>query len=172
MTDCGEGVKEVVISDCGELLENMENRVIERFEPSSEVVLRLIPGPYSDLYDMRSLDLLYTSEFTVSGNDRGGVRFSGLRLSPPDEAEYPMICPDGLITVDADGMLCAKAGGDIHSSKAKGAAAVISSDMRELVQLTVGTRVRFEPCTLQLARKIAIARRKTYIRNYLRINEY
>lgn len=161
----------VKVTENGGTLDNMEIRVLEPFTPQKSVTLRVIPGPYSDAYDIRDLDLFYNGEYKVTGFDRGTVSFDGAHISPPEDLEYSVYSPAGLISFDRGGLPVIELAGGDRRTKRRGCAVVIEADMRELAQLSAGTCVRFSPCTVQIAQKLANKERRAFIGNYLLMND-
>ena len=159
------------VLDNEETLPDTELRILSEAAPQNEVSLRLIPGPFADEYDVRDLDLLYTIRFTVSHADRKGITLSAHELTPSPCGEYPVFSPCGTVTVDEDGYPCISLADSPKTSRKKGAAVVISVDLPKLSQLSEGCSVRFEPCTVQAAQKLALKKRKEYIRSYLAMND-
>lgn len=163
--------------DSAEIVDAMENvddpeiRVLSDDPPQKEVTLRLIPGPFADEYDMRDLDLLYTIRFTVMSADRKGITLTAHELTASPCSDYPVLSPEGTVTVDENGHPYISLADSPETSRKKGAAVVISADMPKLSQLSEGCFVSFEPCTINAAQKLALKKRKEYIHRYLAMND-
>ena len=164
----------VGIDGSSETLVNMDLRALTPPATSEEgaVTLRVIPGPFADEYDLHQLDLLYTGEFTVTAADRALVALNGNKLSPSPLHSSPLYCPVGMIYASPSGDVRIARADSPETSNIKGAAVVIGVDHHRLASLFPGCKVRFRPCTVQQAEKLARAVRKAFLKTYLKINYY
>ena len=163
---------EIQISENSENLYNMDIRFLPIPESSENEIIRLLPGQYASDYGMHILELLYTTEFTVSGCDRKNLRLSGVDVGRPRSLGLPAYAPVGSVLLDENGAPYILMQDSCALTEEKIIATVITHDISRVAQLKMGDKVRFSPCTVQASQKLIAYTRKEYIRNYLTLNEY
>ena len=162
----------VTVNENSENLYNMDLRCMNLPEKQGENLIRLIPGPYAQQYGEHTLELLYTTEFTVKSSDRERVCLSGVPVGSALELDGLAYAPVGSVILGEEGEPCILLQDSAPLTRCKCIATVISSDISRLVQLGMGERLRFSPCTVQASQKLMTYARKEYIMNYLTLNSY
>ena len=120
-------------------------------------VLRVLPGPQADLFD---LPKLFEGEFKVdSRSDRVGIRIK-TDLFPHDIELPSEPAAVGVIQVVPNGgmILLGPDGPTIGGYPKIGV--VITADRERMAQLRPGTSVKFEPCTLEEAVRLFALRER------------
>ena len=123
-------------------------------EYSSDIVLRAIPGPQDNYFD---LDTFFDVPFTVTDKaNRMGYRLQGEAVTRKPGMPKSIISEPSLpggVQVPEDGQPIILLAEQTVGGYAK-AATVISSDIPRLAQAVPGNRIRFEAVSLEMAHSI------------------
>jgi len=132
--------------------------------PTSEWVLRVLPGPQEDQFPAASRQQFYAAAYTVSGkSDRTGVRLEGPAIekkagTPDSILSEGILC--GAIQIPGDGTPIILMNETVTGGYRK-MAVVIAADLPLLGQLAPGDTVRFQETdltsALQLLRRVEAA---------------
>jgi biotin-dependent carboxylase-like uncharacterized protein len=117
---------------------------------------RAILGPQDDHFDKREIDAFFGQEYSVSpGADRMGMRLDGYRI---DHARHTTFVSDGIapgsIQVPGNGQPIVLLVDRQTSGGYPKIATVISADMPALGRVPIGSKIAFEPVTLEQARDL------------------
>ncbi len=158
--------------DCSENLYNMDLRALPELSKEESCKIRLLPGPYAASYGEHLLEMLYTSDFTVSQESREGITLTGLKLGKSQKQGYAVFSPIGAVYLSDNGEPYITLVDSVPTTHDKFLASVITADLPKLMSAGVGGTVSFAPCTVQNAQRIITEMRKDYIRNYITLNSY
>lgn len=158
------------IENPAEALCNMDIRTMERPAANAETVIRLLPSVGASLYGEHALELLYTTEFTVTHHTRQSVGFEGVEVARGIMSEEISFIPVGAVYFSEQGTPVIAMNESPCLDRITPAACVISYDIPALAQLGKGSKVRFSPCTVEAAQKLMTVRRREYIKNYILLN--
>ena len=132
---------------------------LEGFDLAPPRRLRAIPGPQSELFSDQHLAAFFRHQYTVSAeSDRMGMRLTGPALAHNrgNDLVSDAVAP-GSIQIPGSGQpIVALADRQTTGGYPK-IATVISADLPALGRLAAGTRIEFEPVSLEVAES---ARRK------------
>jgi antagonist of KipI len=135
--------------------------------PASDeaALLRVLPGPHADRFSADALDLLQSSDYTVTNeSDRMGFRLAGTRLTHTGSADIISdATPFGVLQVPASGQPVLLMADRQTTGGYPNLATVISADIGLAGQLAPGDRIRFEVCTLQEAMTALIKREREFM---------
>ena len=115
--------------------------------------IRAIPGPQDDYFDQGEIAKFFGSEYTVqSGSDRVGMRFQGeaIRHAKGFNIASDATAP-GSIQVPGNGQPIVLMADRQTIGGYPKIATVISVDLPELGRLSIGSKIVFEPVTLEAA---------------------
>lgn len=125
--------------------------------PTSDWVLRVLPGPQEDQFPAASREQFYETTYTVSGSsDRTGVRLEGPPIAKKDGAPDSILSEGilcGAIQVPGDGKPIILMNETVTGGYRK-IAVVIAADLPLLGQVAPGDTVRFQKTDLAAARKL------------------
>lgn len=131
---------------------------------AKEIVLKAIPGPQDDFFDM-GLDLLFSSQFMVTTKaDRMGYRLQGPSIPLADDKPKSIVSEPSMpggIQIPADHQPIILLVEQTVGGYAK-IATVISSDILKIAQATPGDTVRFQPTSLEDAHRQYVMRADRY----------
>jgi biotin-dependent carboxylase-like uncharacterized protein len=144
----------------GDRLPLRRDRASERSERRIEIELRLprrfraVIGPQDDYFSAQALDHLFGSEYCVgAGSDRMGMRLQGPKL---EHIRGYDILSDGIapgsIQVPGNGQPIVLLTDRQTTGGYPKIATVISADLPALGRVPIGSRIRFEPVSLNAAR--------------------
>jgi antagonist of KipI len=127
--------------------------------------IRVLPGPHADRFSTDALDLLQSSDYTVTNDsDRMGFRLAGPRLTHTGSADIISdATPLGVLQVPASGQPVLLMADRQTTGGYPNLATVISADIGLAGQLAPGDRIRFEVCTLQSAMAALIKREREFM---------
>jgi KipI family sensor histidine kinase inhibitor len=127
--------------------------------PSSEVEIRVLPGPNLDFFSQKDLDTFFSSDYQLTqDSDRRGMRLQGPAVDlHPDMPDSIISEPNtpGAIQVPSGGQPIIQLREQTVGGYAK-IATVISADLHLLARLMPGSRIKFVKVSLEEA--IALAR--------------
>jgi biotin-dependent carboxylase-like uncharacterized protein len=131
--------------------------------------VRAIAGPQSDYFADSEIASFFESQYTVgNGSDRQGMRLEGRRLA---HARGYNITSDGIapgsIQVPGNGQPIVLLADRQTTGGYPKIATVISADLPALGRLPIGSKIRFEPVTIEAAH----AARRTLLAEIERIHE-
>lgn len=118
--------------------------------------IRAIPGPQDDYFDDAEITKFFCSEYSVqSGSDRVGMRLQGEAIQ---HAKGFNIASDatapGSIQVPGSGQPILLMADRQTTGGYPKIATVISADVPELGRLSIGSKIRFEPVTVEAAQAL------------------
>jgi biotin-dependent carboxylase-like uncharacterized protein len=118
--------------------------------------IRAIPGPQDDYFDDAEITKFFGSEYTIqSGSDRVGMRLQGEAIQ---HAKGFNIASDatapGSIQVPGNGQPIVLMADRQTIGGYPKIATVISADVPELGRLSIGSKIRFEPVTVDAAQAL------------------
>ena len=126
--------------------------------------IRVLPGPHADRFSADALDLLQSSDYTVTNeSDRMGFRLAGPRLTHSGADIISDATPLGVLQVPASGQPVLLMADRQTTGGYPNLATVISADIGLAGQLAPGDRIRFEVCTLQEALTALIKRERAFM---------
>ena len=124
--------------------------------------LRVTAGAHTSRFGAETLRLFESAEFIVSSaSDRMGIRFEGPALATEGSGRMPSEgMPLGAIQVPPDGAPILLFVDHQTTGGYPVIAAVIAADQWRVGQLRPGTRVRFEPVTMETARALHLEQQR------------
>ncbi len=137
-------------------------RVPAEFIPgySSEIVLRVIPGPQDDFFDSQDdqgMATFFESEFTVTPQaNRMGYRLHGPGIFPCENMPKSIISEpnlQGSVQIPEDGHPIILLGEQTVGGYTK-IATVISADISKVAQAVPGDKIRFEKVSVETAHEL------------------
>jgi antagonist of KipI len=127
--------------------------------------IRVLPGPHADRFSADAVDLLQSSDYTVTNeSDRMGFRLAGPLLTHTGSADIISdAAPLGALQVPASGQPVLLMADRQTTGGYPNLATVISADIGLAGQLAPGDRIRFEVCTLHDALTALILRERVFM---------
>lgn len=129
----------------------LERRTVPTLEYPQEVVLRAVPGPHEDRFTRHGLDTFWNTVFTLGKEfDRMGCRLEGEQIQLAGDGN---ILSDGVafgtVQVPESGQPIVMLADRQTTGGYPQIAVVITADLPLIAQCKGGSRVRFQPVTVE-----------------------